>query len=101
MQQTPEPSYTVMNTFGSNLKQKMTFGRKYSFKPTSNNPGPGFYSSRFQMVESRSTSAVCMDKNRYEQRSQFLEMTKTDGPDVLYNSTKPFGSDVTRKIDFG
>ena len=79
----------------------MTFGRKYSWKPSSQNPGPGFYDSRYNMVESRSTSAVRMDKSRMEDRSNFLETSRTEAPDVTYNPSKPFGSEIKNKMHFG
>lgn len=79
----------------------MTFGGKYKWK-TDSNPGPGYYTSRFGITESRSTSAVTMNKRSgSENRSQFLERNKTDGCDRLYDHTTAFGSDVRHKMHFG
>lgn len=42
-----------------------------------------------------------MDKERKENRCNFFEGMQQDTPDVTYDSTLPFGAQITNKMQFG
>lgn len=98
---TPAPTYNVKDTFGADLKSKMTLGGKAKWKPGNRNPGPGEYDGDPGAIGKRATSTVNMDKTKAEARHLYLEDNKTAAADVQYDIVRPFGSDVTTKVNFG
>lgn len=98
---TPAPTYNLNNTFGADLKSKMTLGGKAKWKPDNQNPGPGHYDGDQGAIGKRATSTVNMDRSKAEARHLYLEDNKTAAADAQYDIVKPFGSDITTKVTFG
>lgn len=97
---TPAPTYTIENVFGSNLKQKMTLGGKVQPEKVAENPGPGQYDSNYHYIKKRSISVINMQKQMGEVRHGFLETGKSAAPSKLYDTLRPFGKDTNCRVNF-
>lgn len=101
MQENPSAgNYQKIKKFGSDVKNRINFGSKYSWKPDSN-PPPGLYDTDKSLnhTKPRISTAKLLDKSR---RSDFTKMPQRENPSSgTYNTARPFGSECKNPMTFG